>query len=146
MNVTLGDPTLSPAEAEYALRAAGAWEFVTRLPDGMHTLVGERGTRFSGGERQRIMLARALVHQPTLLILDEATTALDPPTEAAICATLRQLVGDMTILAVSHQAAMLDVATRVYRIQDGSAILVSNGQSGAVIPTARDLLPSAAQL
>lgn len=124
INVTLGDPALSLVDAEYALRAAGAWEFVTSLPEGLHTLVGERGARLSGGQRQRIMLARALVHRPALLILDEATTALDPPTEAAICATLRQLVGDMTILAVSHQSAILDVADRVYRIQNGTAVAV----------------------
>ncbi|MEE9149645.1 MAG: ABC transporter ATP-binding protein [Candidatus Tectomicrobia bacterium] len=146
MNVTLGDPALGPTEAEYALRAADAWEFITRMPDGIHTFVGERGTRLSGGQRQRIMLARALVHRPALLILDEATTALDPPTEAAICSTLQQLVGDMTILAVSHQSAVLDVADRVYRIQDGGAVRLVNSQSGAVTKTASDPLHSAAQL
>jgi ATP-binding cassette, subfamily C, bacterial len=137
MNVTLGDPALGPTEAEFALRAAGAWEFVTRMPEGLYTPVGERGARLSGGQRQRIMLARALVHRPTLLILDEATAALDPPTEAAICATLRQLVGDMTILAVSHQAAILEVAERVYQIQDGGAVLLLSGQGGT---TTKDLL------
>ncbi|MGQ4808288.1 Vitamin B12 import ATP-binding protein BtuD [Candidatus Entotheonellaceae bacterium PAL068K] len=146
INVTLGDPALGPTEAEDALRAAGAWEFVTRMPDGMQTLVGERGTRLSGGQRQRIMLARALVHRPTLLILDEATTALDPPTEADICSTLRQLVGDMTILAVSHQAAILDIAERVYRIQDGGAVLLVKRPPQAVTKSTSDLLHSTAQL
>ncbi len=126
MNVTLGDPDLSTADATYALGAAGAWEFVQRMPAGVKTVVGERGMRLSGGQRQRIMIARALVHCPTFLILDEATTALDPHTEAAICSTLRQLVGDMTILAVSHQSAMLDVADRVYWIEDGQAVLVAD--------------------
>jgi ATP-binding cassette subfamily C protein len=130
MNVTLGDPALGAAEVEAALRAAGAWEFVTRMPEGMYTSVGERGARLSGGQRQRLMLARALVHRPALLILDEATAALDPPTEAAICATLRQLVGDMTILAVSHQPAILEVADRVYQIQDAGAVLLEGGQVG----------------
>ncbi len=146
MNVTLGDPALGPADAEYALRAADAWEFVTRLSDGLHTFVGERGMRLSGGQRQRLLLARALVHRPALLILDEATTALDPPTEAAICLTLRQLVGDTTILAVSHQPAMLNVADRVYRIQDGGAVRLVNGELGAVTKTASDLLHGTTRL
>ena len=124
MNITLGDPTLRHRDAADALRAAGVWEFVEHLPAGLATIVGERGMRLSGGQRQRIMIARALVHRPKLLILDEATTSLDPQTEASICATLQQLVGDMTILAVSHQAALLDVADRVYRIQHGTAVSV----------------------
>jgi ATP-binding cassette subfamily C protein len=139
-NVTLGDPALGPEDAEYALHAAGAWEFVRRMSDGLHALVGERGTRLSGGQRQRIMLARALVHRPALLILDEATTALAPSTEAAICSTLRHLVGDMTILAVSHHSAMLEVADRVYRIQDGAAVLLLDRHDGAMTKTAADLL------
>jgi ATP-binding cassette subfamily C protein len=142
MNVTLGDLALDPTEVEFTLRAAGAWEFVSRMPAGMHTLVGERGACLSGGQRQRIMLARALVQRPALLILDEATAALDPPTEAAICATLRQLVGDMTILAVSHQPAILEVAERVYQIQDGGAVLLYSGQVGA---TSRDFIHGAAR-
>jgi ATP-binding cassette subfamily C protein len=146
MNVTLGDPALGPTEVESALRAAGAWDFITRMPDGMYTLVGERGARLSGGQRQRIMLARALVHRPTLLILDEATAALDPPTEAAICATLRQLVdGDMTILAVSHQPAILEVAERVYRVQDGGAVQMVSDHAGAFAPTSKDLLHGVAR-
>jgi ATP-binding cassette subfamily C protein len=146
MNVTLGDPAFGPTEVESALRAAGAWDFITRMPDGMYTLVGERGARLSGGQRQRIMLARALVHRPALLILDEATAALDPPTEAAICATLRQLVdGDMTILAISHQPAILEVAERVYRVQDGGAVQMVSDHAGAFAPIVKDLLHGVAR-
>ena len=119
VNVTLGDSNLTVQDVEGALRAAGAWEFVKSLPDQMATLVGERGARLSGGQRQRIAIARALVHSPQLLILDEATTALDPDSEAAICASVRQLRNEMTILAISHQPALLEAADGVYRLEGG---------------------------
>jgi len=102
-NVTLSDPELSCADAEQALRSAGAWDFVAAMPDGMLTIVGERGSKLSGGQRQRIAIARALAHRPNLLILDEATSALDPESEKAICRTLAGLRGQVTMLAISHQ-------------------------------------------
>jgi ATP-binding cassette subfamily C protein len=124
VNVTFGDKELTLEDAEAALRAAGAWDFVQDLPEGIFTMVGERGHKLSGGQRQRISIARALVHKPRLLILDEATTALDPENEAAICETLRELRGELTILAISHQPAILGVAERAYRLEDGKAILI----------------------
>jgi len=121
-NVTLGEPSLERSAAEAALRAAGAWDFVERLPHGVESIVGERGTLLSGGQRQRIMIARALAHRPSLLILDEATSALDPATEAGICATLESLRGQLTILAVSHQPALAEIADHVYRLEDGALV------------------------
>ena len=117
-NVTLGDDSLSQDDAINALKAADAWEFVSQQPEGIHALVGERGTRLSGGQRQRIMIARALAHHPRLLILDEATSALDPATEAEICRTLAGLKQDLTVLAVTHQAALGNVADRIYRLNN----------------------------
>jgi ATP-binding cassette subfamily C protein len=119
LNVTLGDPALTPGDVEAALRAAGAWEFVSAMPDGMYTPVGERGSGISGGQRQRIAIARALVRKPQLLILDEATASLDPESEAAICTTVRGLRGKMTIVLISHQPALLEVADKVYRLENG---------------------------
>ncbi|MFT7619786.1 MAG: ATP-binding cassette subfamily C protein [Planctomycetota bacterium] len=118
-NVTLGDPELTRSDAEVALKSAGAWDFVESMPAGIETSVGERGGKLSGGQRQRIMIARALVHKPKLLVLDEATSALDVETEAEICMTMTQLRGDLTILAISHQEALVNAADRVYDMHNG---------------------------
>jgi ATP-binding cassette subfamily C protein len=127
INVTLGAPDLAEADVEEALRAAGAWEFVRAMPQGMHSTVGERGSMLSGGQRQRIAIARALVHKPKLLILDEPTSALDPDTESAICETLGQLRdGRITTLAISHQPTILEVADRAYELREGKAFLVQD--------------------
>ena len=127
-NVTLGDPEVNEADVEAALRAAGAWEFVAELPQRIHSSVAERGTALSGGQRQRIAIARALARRPKLLILDEVTSSLDPQTEAAICQTLQGLRGGLTILAISHQPAVVEAADRIYRIQSGEVILVRDGR------------------
>lgn len=125
INVTLGEEDLSELQVETALRRAGAWEFVSNLPEGIDTRVGERGALLSGGQRQRIAIARALVHEPALLVLDEATTALDPETEQSVWNAMMDLRGQVTILAVSHQAALAQIADRIYRIEDGKAWLTS---------------------
>ncbi len=122
-NVTLGDKDLSEADAERALHEAGAWDFVSAMNAGMRTMVGERGAKLSGGQRQRIMIARALVHRPRLLILDEATSALDPESERAIARSLASLRGELTILAISHQPALVKSADVVYRLEQGSAVI-----------------------
>jgi ATP-binding cassette, subfamily C, bacterial len=118
-NVTLGDDEIKPKDVEEALRDAGAWDFISTLPQGVNSKIGERGAKLSGGQRQRISIARALAGSPKLLILDEVTTSLDPETEAAICETLRQLHGKVTIIAISHQPAMAAVADKVYSIRNG---------------------------
>jgi ATP-binding cassette, subfamily C, bacterial len=130
-NVTLGDPSLTRDDVERALRAAGAWEFVGRLAQGLGTIVGERGGRLSGGQRQRIVIARALINRPRLLILDEATSALDKDTEEAVRQTLQALKGQLTILAISHNSAMVEAADRVYQMTGGgAAALDTTSQSG----------------
>jgi ATP-binding cassette subfamily C protein len=133
LNVTLGDANLTEADAEEALRAAGAWDFVRALPMGVRSSVGERGAALSGGQRQRIAIARALAHRPKLLILDEITSALDPDSEAAICRTLQGLRGQLTILAISHQPAIVQAADSVYRLERGHVSLSSNGKESALV-------------
>jgi len=126
-NITLGDASLREADINKALRAAGAWEFVNALPEGLDMVVGERGGRLSGGQRQRIVIARALVNNPKLLILDEATSALDPDSEQAIRNTMENLKGQLSILAISHNKAMIQAADQVYRLEDGAAHLIEPG-------------------
>ncbi|WP_461517435.1 ABC transporter ATP-binding protein [Porticoccus sp.] len=124
-NVTLGESGLTEGDAERALRQAGAWAFVSSLPEGLHTVVGERGGKLSGGQRQRIAIARALIKRPQLLILDEATSALDPVSEREVCETMAQLKAELTILAVSHDTAIVDAADRIYELGREGATLVS---------------------
>ncbi len=123
-NVSLGQPGISERDVEDALRAAGAWDFVEQIPMGIFSVVGERGGMLSGGQRQRIAIARALVKRPKLLILDEATTALDPKTEREICGTLQQLQGEITILAISHQTTLMECAEWAFHVNNGSVTLV----------------------
>jgi ATP-binding cassette subfamily C protein len=126
INITLGDPKLTEQDVKDALKVAGAWDFVASMPLGIYSLVGERGGKLSGGQRQRIAIARAIVHKPKLLILDEATSALDPQSEQAICETLRQLRGQLTILAISHQAALANIADITYHVQNGKIVTIED--------------------
>jgi ATP-binding cassette subfamily C protein len=121
-NVTLGDPDLDGKAVARALAIAGAADFVARFPEGVNTVVGDKGARLSGGQRQRIALARALVRRPRLLILDEVTSALDPETEQEICANIRELAGETTVLAITHRPAFLEWADLTYRIGEGGVV------------------------
>jgi ATP-binding cassette subfamily C protein len=121
-NVTLKGAGESEADAIEALEAADAWGFVAALPHGLHTEVGERGSKLSGGQRQRISIARALVHRPRLLILDEVTSALDHATEQAICRNIAALARRMTVIAISHRPAWFEVTDRVYRLEAGGVV------------------------
>jgi ATP-binding cassette subfamily C protein len=118
-NIAVGDERLGEADVRAALESAGAWEFVSALAQGMHTTVGEKGSKLSGGQRQRIALARALARKPKLLILDEVSSALDPATEIDICRRLRAMADGITVLAITHRPAFLDIADRIYKLQDG---------------------------
>jgi ATP-binding cassette subfamily C protein len=121
-NLALGEEDLGEAEIREALRAADALAFVEAMPEGLHTRLGEGGSRLSGGQRQRLAIARALVHKPRLLILDEATSSLDLEAQAAVVETVKHLKGSLTILAVSHQELLIDAADRIYRLAGGQVV------------------------
>lgn len=126
-NVTLGDPKYSLEEVEMMLHVTGAWEFVSALPDGIHSVVGERGAKLSGGQRQRIAIARALIRKPKLLILDEATSGLDLDAEESLFMSLRRLSEPLTIFVISHRSSFLKVADIIYAIENGEMKLMRNG-------------------
>ena len=118
-NVTLG-ADVPDEEVWAALRAAQADGFVAALPDGLDTRLGERGTSLSGGQRQRISLARALVRRPRLLILDDATSAVDPEVEARILGALRGGDdGGATLVVVAYRKATIGLADEVVHLEDG---------------------------
>ncbi|SFC03694.1 ABC-type multidrug transport system, ATPase and permease component [Nocardioides terrae] len=116
-NVTLGNDRISDEEVWDALRTAQADGFVAALPNGLDTRLGERGTSLSGGQRQRLSLARALVRRPRLLILDDATSAVDPEVEQRILAGLRE--HDSTLVVVAYRKATIALADEVVHLADG---------------------------
>ena len=124
-NVSLGREGVDDADVWAALRVAQADGFVKRLPDGLDTTVGERGTTLSGGQRQRLTLARALVGRPRLLVLDDATSAVDPRVEAAILAGLRN-IGDgsvpASVLIVAYRRATIALADEVVYLERGRVV------------------------
>ncbi|HEY0301901.1 MAG TPA: ABC transporter ATP-binding protein, partial [Rhizomicrobium sp.] len=120
-NVALGIPPheIDAQRLAAALRIAQLDTFVAGLPAGLDTALGERGVRLSGGERQRIGIARALYHDPDVVVLDEATAALDAATEAALTDALRALHGSKTVLLISHRLATVRACYRIAVVSDG---------------------------
>lgn len=121
-NIAYGKPGASLAEIVAAAKAANAHEFVIRFPDGYDTRVGERGTRLSGGERQRLAIARAILKDPRILILDEATASVDTETEARIQEALERLVKGRTTFAIAHRLSTLRFANRLFVLDKGELV------------------------
>ncbi len=118
-NLTYAKPDATHEEVIEAAKAAGAHEFIIRLPDGYNTYVGEKGHTLSGGERQRISIARALLHNPRILILDEATASLDTETEKLIQDALQSLSAGRTTIAIAHRLSTLRNANRLVVMDKG---------------------------
>jgi ATP-binding cassette subfamily B protein len=121
-NIASGRPEATRQESVAAARAARAHDFILALPDGYDSLVGERGQSLSGGERQRISIARALLIDPRILILDEATSAVDTETEREIQLALDNLIQGRTTLAIAHRLSTLRKANRLVVLERGRIV------------------------
>ena len=121
-NLSRANPQASDAEIWEALATAGVGEFVAGLPAGLDTVLGERGTLISGGERQRLCLARAVLRRPYLFVLDEATSAIDVPAERKIIKAMLDLKPRPTVVMIAHRDQSLAYCDRVLRLQNGRAV------------------------
>ncbi|HLI73297.1 MAG TPA: ABC transporter ATP-binding protein [Acidimicrobiales bacterium] len=132
-NIAYGLPEVPLAQVERAARAAGAAEFVGELPDGYDTVVGERGYTLSGGQRQRIAIARTLLVNPPILVLDDATSAIDVQVEQQIHEALRVLMQGRTTLIVAHRLSTISLADRVILLEGGN--VVADGTHAELLAT-----------
>ncbi len=128
-NIAYGDPRADESAIILAAKQAEAWEFIEKLVDGLDTPVGERGIKLSGGQRQRLALARALLKDPQLLVLDEATSAVDNETEAAIQRSLRSIAQGRTVIMIAHRLSTVVHAEQIVVLADGKIVEQGDHQS-----------------
>jgi ABC-type multidrug transport system fused ATPase/permease subunit len=121
-NLLLGNPNASDKEIQAAALAANAEEFILSFPDGYDTLVGERGVRLSGGQKQRISIARALLKDAPVLVLDEATSAIDSETESLICEAIERVTEGRNVLIVAHRLSTIMAADRIVVLEHGRVV------------------------
>jgi ATP-binding cassette subfamily B protein len=118
-NIAYARPEASREEVELAARRAQAAAFIEALPDGYDTRVGERGLTLSGGQRQRIAIARALLADPRILVLDDATSSVDASTEQAIKQALREVMAGRTTFVIAHRLSTIALADEIVVLEDG---------------------------
>lgn len=144
-NIAFADPDASLEQVEHAARLAGAHDFVTGLAQGYDTLIGERGYSLSGGQRQRIAIARAILADPRVLILDDATSAVDPTKEHEIRDALGEVMRGRTTIVIAHRPATIALAERVVLLDEGR--VVADGTHASLLASSaryREVLASAA--
>ncbi|TAE45919.1 MAG: ATP-binding cassette domain-containing protein, partial [Bacteroidetes bacterium] len=121
-NISYGRPGATEEEIIAAAEKAYAWEFISTFPEKLDTLVGERGIKLSGGQRQRIAIARAILKDPAILILDEATSSLDAESERVVQAALDKLMEGRTTLIIAHRLSTIRQVNRIYVIDGGEVV------------------------
>lgn len=132
-NISFGRPSATRSEVEQAARVIGAHEFIAAMPDGYDTDVRKRGGRLSAGQRQLVAFARAFLADPAVLILDEATSSLDIPSERLVQRALRTLLADRTAVIIAHRLSTVEIADRVLVIDDG--IVIEDGSPAELVAT-----------
>jgi len=130
-NIAYGKPGVTPAEVEHAARTAHVHDFIMAMPDGYETLVGERGLKLSGGEKQRVAIARTVIKDPAILLLDEATSALDTHTEQEIQKNLREISQGRTTLCIAHRLSTVVDADEILVLDGGH--IVERGRHGDLL-------------
>ena len=121
-NIAYGDSNFSPDEIINAADIANAHEFIVRQPDGYDSVLGERGVGLSGGEKQRISIARAMLRNPKILVFDEATASVDSETEHLIQEAIEQLISGRTTLMIAHRLSTLSKANKIVVVDNGEII------------------------
>jgi len=121
-NIIYAKPEATRADAERAARSAGAHEFIEQLPNGYDTVVGERGIKLSGGQRQRLSIARAILADPRVLVLDEATSSVDTETEQLIQTAISRMAGGHTVVVIAHRLSTIQKADRICVLEKGRVI------------------------
>jgi ATP-binding cassette subfamily B protein len=152
-NIAFADPDASMEAVRRAARLAGADGFVEALPDGYDTVIGEHGFSLSGGQRQRIAIARAVIADPRVLILDDATSSVDPTKEHEIRSALGEVMAGRTTIIIAHRPATIALADRVVLIHHGVAaatgtheeLLASSAEYRAVLAAASSTGPAAVE-
>jgi ATP-binding cassette subfamily B protein len=142
-NIAFADPTASRERIESAARLAGAHDFIVAMPEGYESVIGERGFSLSGGQRQRIAIARAILADPRVLVLDDATSAVDPSKEHEIRDALRTVMGGRTTIVIAHRPATIAMADSVVLLDGG--VIAASGRHEHLLETSaryREVLAS----
>ncbi len=136
-NIAYGVSHYTPEQVEAAAEAANALEFISQFPEGFNTLIGDRGLRISGGQRQRLAIARAILKNPPILILDEATSSLDSESEQKVQAAIENLMKDRTVLVIAHRLSTIQNADKIIVLEKGRVVERGTHQELLSLPNSR---------